>query len=1265
MRVLGAGLTGFGPGPDGGRDGYFEGKAPYPSNVDHWEGTWYIQSKFHAAHLSTDPQKWLLNQIQLEINSFKSPTSRRFIPDIWIIATNIEPSGVAETGCFDAAREMVAKFSPALAKKFQIWGGRKILDFLSSFPNIADYYGAFLTPGNILKKLHDELSDNKADLSEIFRYLTVTQMMEQQYTKLEQAGSTVDNRPGIQRLFTDLPFAGNKIGGFAAANLAKTIAQVHRLPLLGVADPSWESWSNAPSRARAWFVKGGPGQGKSTLTQYIAQIQRAALILGATEIAITPTQASVAEEIRSISRTQGLWPETPRIPVTIELKEFAFWFGQRSPSQSQRTITFLAERLTREIGMPVLAGTLKRAFAHSRWLFIFDGLDEVPGDVKDAVANEVVHFVDDSLISCNSDAMIVCTSRPQGYSGQFTSLGGATIELSSLSPDLALKCATPVLRIDRSESDSRAFIDILREALKSPAIAEIMTTPLQAHIMAVIVRDGGRPPERRWKLFNTFYEIIKKREANRNLPDKNLATLLREGDKLLKALHNRLGFELHARAETSKGATTAIPRDGLKKIVTETVAKLQDKAVRPTVATLMKATTERLVLVNTPESGEYVRFDIRPLQEFFAAEYLYRDGAAEYFHTRIRTIASDAHWREVMHFLISALVENGRSNDLAIATSILEEIDSGTSSETRIFNRRLAKGARITSRLLVEGVLEEDKQVRSRFLNSMMPIAGQSYPKELIGRKLQRHSLAWLKDALIIALREQALTETMGAAACLATILPDRDKRSLDIEKFVQDAGLTYVAFFLFAVYDETPFERKKFPRWVVRIACRFLLSPNWVDFPENSLRAAAFIAASDRGVLTEELGAKNSSKLIDIYCSALRSDGNKRSSRSMPVVDRRYGFMDTHIEPMNPDLEFEQWSPEIWEELTEGKGVFSAIGQTFKMLKLRTKESQEHFLESLGGRFSNSKLLPSPIQGFLNSKIKDLDEKESVTSEDIFEHYYPGRERYIISFGHSEKIDLNGVFMNQQEMLFVILDDNNFKKEIDEFIIDKSKLELIQNEAIRMGADDISYSWSVLLKHENIFVDSVRKSLLSAAKSSVKRHPYKNIVRTFPVKLPEESALLPHLVGAMIDALERGETGLPQVKQNTRANLAEWSAEFVVRPGVLKKIWSKTDETPQVRLAAFILHALHSQSEPFDNLQPFLSLYDDSCAEWALPGIAYALFDRILENETEALTMFSTCLEKSTNNFFGRAALEPVFKAWREASGSPVTSSKELTAWN
>src|SRR5687768_6423949 len=79
--VLGAGTTGFGPGADGGRDGYYQGEADYPSPRNRWKGEWYIQAKFHRPHLSTDPQKWLLGQISNEIAAFNDPASKRIWPD--------------------------------------------------------------------------------------------------------------------------------------------------------------------------------------------------------------------------------------------------------------------------------------------------------------------------------------------------------------------------------------------------------------------------------------------------------------------------------------------------------------------------------------------------------------------------------------------------------------------------------------------------------------------------------------------------------------------------------------------------------------------------------------------------------------------------------------------------------------------------------------------------------------------------------------------------------------------------------------------------------------------------------------------------------------------------------------------------------------------------------------------------------------------------------------------------------------------------------
>jgi hypothetical protein len=277
LRVLGAGHTGFGPGPDG----FFEGTAPYPSVADQWSGVWYIQSKFLAPHLTRDAQKWLLERIAEEIAAFTAPNSPRRWPDNWIIVSNVDQSGAPETGSFDKARQAVESARPQLKGHFHIWGGRKVLDLLASHPEIGEYYGEFATPGQVLSQLYVQLQDSHAQIEQIVRYLLVTQFNEQQYTKLEQAGSTTDNRPGIHRLYSDVPYYSplHKSRGLAGATLTKALAQNHRIDMAGLDPQRWSAWSRDPRRARIWFVKGGPGQGKSTLTQYVCQIQRAAFII--------------------------------------------------------------------------------------------------------------------------------------------------------------------------------------------------------------------------------------------------------------------------------------------------------------------------------------------------------------------------------------------------------------------------------------------------------------------------------------------------------------------------------------------------------------------------------------------------------------------------------------------------------------------------------------------------------------------------------------------------------------------------------------------------------------------------------------------------------------------------------------------------------------------------------------------------------------------------------------------------------------------------
>ena len=883
--VLGSGHTGFGPGADGGRDGYFEGEAPYPSTTDRWSGVWYIQSKFHKRDQTSNQHTWLLSQIAEEIKQFQKHGSRRKWPDVWIIATNIDASGVPETGAFDRARALVSAARPALANRFHIWGGNKLINLLDQNPQVAARYGQFITPGHVLASLADSLSDSKADIETIIRYFVVDQLVNQRHAKLDQAGSEADNRPGLHNLFVDLPFSApftaNRCN--VVDYLTRTAARSHRPEQEFVKTVNWRLWNMQPNRARVWFIKGGPGQGKSTATQFFCQVHRAALLQEDRGRLISTKARETAEEIEVVAKKHGCWPTVPRIPVYIELRDYTQWVARKNSDESTAILAYLASRISKSTAATVETGTLKRALRLKSWIMVFDGLDEVPDDSKSRVSAEIINFVDNLLVETNCDAVVLCTSRPQGYSGQYDEMEMAAVTLDLLSPEEAFLCARPVIELDRTPEQAKDAIDNLRAAIDDGSIVDLMTTPLQAHIMAVVVRDGGRPPDRRWKLFNNFFEVIRRREANHNLPDSKLARLLREDDKLIRRLHANLGFILHARAEKSSGAQTQLPQTSFQRVIVETVREMRGESSDETVQVLEQATRQRLVLINTPDDGSYVRFDIRPLQEYFAAEFIYGLVDTEELRTRLQVIAGDQHWREVMHFVLSALVEQERSTELSIAIEVLEQLDDGAYDYTRELSRRMCRGASLTMRITREGVLEQDIRVWSRFKKLVKSLSSNPTidAYELCGNSFRPSARVWIINIFLEALKEMNPTELLGVAIILTHLVADSDEivglvsnlllampkwvlayvisaRAQAIRKLVSDENARWDG----DAEDSMPLSEAEgtVPQnWLTCLCLRLLRDENWDQLGVAGLGAVRFVVfsagPSKAATLAREIG--------------------------------------------------------------------------------------------------------------------------------------------------------------------------------------------------------------------------------------------------------------------------------------------------------------------------------------------------------------------------------------------------------------------------
>lgn len=783
LKVLGAGSTGFGPGPDAGRDGWFEGEAPYPSASQRWKGVWYIQSKFHAPHLSKDAQKWLLHQIKAELRAFSDPASKRVWPDNWIVATNIDLSAAAASGTFDQARRLVQKARPSLTRRFHIWGGRKLCDFLSDYPEVGKRFGHFLTPGHVLAALFTALHDERATVEDVVHYLVVRGIEDQKHTRLEQAGSTEDRRPGIDALFVDLPFVDARCHFQAqlAAALGSASATSHRLDPTDSSGEGWSAWRKHPTRASVWFVRAGPGRGKSSISQFFCQVQRAALILQPDGISVHPDIRSLANRIRDRAKEVACWPHVPRIPLWVELKSYAAWYAEQKPSAAKGVASFLCSMLAKDIEVSVSVKTLRRALTERSWVVVFDGLDEVPGDVKDDVAAEVVRFVRDTVTT--SDLLALCTSRPQGYAGQFDVLDGAVVDLVDLPPKLALECAAKVAAIDRSPQDVTRARALLERAIEAPGVRELMTTPLQAHIMAVLVRNGQRPPERKWDLYHRFYEVIREREANRELPDPRLRELFQGDTTLIDTVHQRLGFVLHTRAEKAAGADASLAKLDFRRLVEQVVLELRSSAdVTAVVDAVMQATTERLVLINTPDQGDRVRFDIRAIQEFFAAESLYVDVSTDDLRSRLGVLVGDSHWREVVQFLLGALVSGRRATELLVALDVLGWFDDGAGdSNQRALHLRLAAGAFHAALLLENGAAEGSRRLRDQLRERLVPIAGATDAALLwpFRRISGPESRAWLWEWGLEQLRERAPREAVGAMQVLAALCDnDRERQA-------------------------------------------------------------------------------------------------------------------------------------------------------------------------------------------------------------------------------------------------------------------------------------------------------------------------------------------------------------------------------------------------------------------------------------------------------------------------------------------------------
>jgi hypothetical protein len=665
--------TVFSSGPDGGRDFTFEGNIPKYEPRE-WNGYLVIQAKY--LERTTTPENdvaWLIKQLKSEYEKYiKTATVRR--PSYYIIATNVSLSGAdgnakgssTRSGSHTKVHQYLEEWKKSLGLlDFDIWPHDKIIDLLASESNksIRKTYAAWITPGDILYAILEKIEFEKKSFAEASKRALRIQLKKDRYAKLRDAGSVADhNAIRTSQVFIDLPFSHQRNSDTQSnkkfrLNLNKACllsALVSRSrEKLDAETLSDQSNEDLGPRNKI-VILGGPGQGKSTASMFLAQLFRSVILA---DIPSTKNDAEVSpiiKEITSRAENESISLNFPhRYPILISLPQFADAVS-KAKSEDQPSPSLLA-RIAKEFGNACEESFSVRDVR--AWLkeqpaiIILDGLDEVPPSGERTEVIEAIGNLTSEAVELNADILFIVTTRPQGYNNDLSKGLWEHWSLESLSTERALSYAKALglAQYPNDEERREVLLEVIAGATLKPATQRLLESPLQVTILYLIVDIGGSVPSARWGLFFEYFEVLKKREKGKGGPNQKI---IEKYLSSLSPIHQRAGLVLHTDAEHAGAAFSAFDKVKFKALLKNYLLSCGYSNEESTKSSdeLYLLAINRLVLLATKEEGK-ITFDVRSLQEFMAAAAL-TSGSADVVEARMRHIARMSHWRHV--FLIAA-----------------------------------------------------------------------------------------------------------------------------------------------------------------------------------------------------------------------------------------------------------------------------------------------------------------------------------------------------------------------------------------------------------------------------------------------------------------------------------------------------------------------------------------------------------------------------------------------------------------------------------
>ncbi|MGZ8172453.1 MULTISPECIES: NACHT domain-containing protein [Methylobacter] len=500
--AIGPGIVVFGDGPDGGREATFDGRVSFPDPADPWHGYGVVQAKFRQRSQAKDGG-WALAELKKELAKFTNATRQLRKPDYYLFATNVVLTPVAKTGGKDKLTTYLDSQRRKLGlKDYRIWDYDQLCVLLDNHESVRTAYTAWITPGDVLSAVLKQMQPRQPDFRAVMLNYVQKELQADQYVNLGQAGHNAQDRIPLAKVFVDLPVDEQ---GQETRQLPED--EDEQQPLVGAMqalrtlaaqrlDPDsvknalsvGENVSQVPGRMV--FI-GGPGQGKSTLSQFLCQMHRVAML----DAQCTTPQLPEVQDACKLIHEQCLHealelPDMPRFPVRVELNRFA---TALAGGLANSLFDYLLQRIKQRSERDLSLDDLRAWLAAYPWLLVLDGLDEVPASSN---RSEVLAAIQNFLVDahgCNADLLLVATTRPQGYNDDFSSRYYRHRHLLPLDVPQALHYAGRLIdqRWGGDADKVQTLMERMQRAGAEDATARLMRSPLQVTIMALLVESVG------------------------------------------------------------------------------------------------------------------------------------------------------------------------------------------------------------------------------------------------------------------------------------------------------------------------------------------------------------------------------------------------------------------------------------------------------------------------------------------------------------------------------------------------------------------------------------------------------------------------------------------------------------------------------------------------------------------------------------------------------------------------------------------------------